>query len=364
MAVITTLMNLSGTNGARILAVFPIPAISHQTVYRALMKELHSRGHEIVIVTSFPMRDQNLVNYTEIDISNIVGLWKNNIDYHKSKEYELSLYQLMINVSKIFKEICCKILGSPEVLSLIRNGYKNGSFDLVITSWLVNPCVTGFAYHFSAPLLGISTLGLIYSGHNSIGNPTHPVYFTEAFNPYLKNPTFWQKVNRLAYYVWNMWYWHAYVVQPQDRIARRYFGENMPHLQELHDNVSLVFTALQTSHHCAVPQVPALIELGPIHLKEAKPLPKVGLFLIIYFNNFWLCTGKVLVYLILNLATLGELFCLLLLVTMPYPRVSLLTYLHMYHNCWYIYKTVVFTDVGHPQLIAKRMTMMIRSSHN
>ena len=75
-----------------------------------------------------------------------------------------------------------------------------------------------------------------------------------------------------------MWLWHTSVLPQQDKIARQNFGDNMPYLENLDKNVSLVFSALQTTHYAVTPKVPALIELGAIHLKQVKPLSKVRLY--------------------------------------------------------------------------------------
>ncbi|KAJ9591508.1 hypothetical protein L9F63_001945 [Diploptera punctata] len=267
--IILTVLDLPIVFGARILGIFPIPVMSHNIYYRALMTELHSRGHEIVIITSHPMYNTSLINYTEIDISNMIPIWKKEVKYNKIKQDAHSLISVITALGNACTEICKVLFEMQELKSL-----REGTFDLVMTGWHVHPCTYGYAYHFSAPLIGISSFGLIYESHRSIGNPTHPIYSTELFQPYLKHPTFWEKLERLEYYIWNIWWWHLDLVPQQDKIARQYFGKNMPYLEDLKNNVSLVFTAVQTNYYAAVPKVPALIEIGPIHIKEMKPMPK------------------------------------------------------------------------------------------
>ncbi|KAJ9597674.1 hypothetical protein L9F63_011476, partial [Diploptera punctata] len=238
------------------------------------MTELHSRGHEIVIITSHPMYNTSLINYTEIDISNMIPIWKNEVKYNKCKHEDDSFTSVMNALGVACTEICKRLFDMQELKLLDQGNVLNGTFDLVMTGWHMHPCTYGYAYHFSAPLIGISSLGLIYESHRSIGNPTHPIYSMEMFQPYLKQPTFWEKLERLEYYIWNIWWWHSVIVPQQDKIARQYFGKNMPYLEDLKNNVSLVFTAVQTNYYAAVPKVRALVELGPLHIKESKPLPK------------------------------------------------------------------------------------------
>jgi hypothetical protein len=59
------LLCLYGTEGARILGIFPMPAKSHMTVHSALMKELARRGHEVTVFSPFPEKSP-IPNYTDI----------------------------------------------------------------------------------------------------------------------------------------------------------------------------------------------------------------------------------------------------------------------------------------------------------
>ena len=58
------LINFS--ENAKILGIFPTPSISHQVVFRALMKDLSQRGHQLTILTTDPSKTKN-PNVTEID---------------------------------------------------------------------------------------------------------------------------------------------------------------------------------------------------------------------------------------------------------------------------------------------------------
>ncbi|XP_034826579.2 UDP-glucosyltransferase 2-like isoform X3 [Maniola hyperantus] len=55
---------------AKILAVLPVPVLSHRMVFRTLTQELTKRGHEVTVITALPLyaEDQMPVNYTEINI--------------------------------------------------------------------------------------------------------------------------------------------------------------------------------------------------------------------------------------------------------------------------------------------------------
>lgn len=58
----------ASTESARILGFFPMPAKSHQFVFRPILEELAKRGHEIVYVTGFKY-DQVPKGITQISVS-------------------------------------------------------------------------------------------------------------------------------------------------------------------------------------------------------------------------------------------------------------------------------------------------------
>jgi len=61
------LLLVTGSHGARILGVFPLPVKSHMFIQRALMLELAARGHQVTEVTPF-LESKIVPNYTQIEV--------------------------------------------------------------------------------------------------------------------------------------------------------------------------------------------------------------------------------------------------------------------------------------------------------
>ena len=64
------ILSLKGSDGARILAVFPIHSKSHFNVDSAVVKELANRGHEVTVVSPFP-EENPLPNYKDIVLKGV-----------------------------------------------------------------------------------------------------------------------------------------------------------------------------------------------------------------------------------------------------------------------------------------------------
>lgn len=64
-------------------------------------------------------------------------------------------------------------------------------------------------------------------------------------------------------------------LRSQNQLMKKYFGTDFPHLKEILRNTSLELV----NHHFSLafprPYLPNMIEIGGIHVKAPKPLPKV-----------------------------------------------------------------------------------------
>jgi len=66
--VLLALLLFSGSQGAKILGVFPYPSKSHMIIPRVLMLELADRGHQVTEVTPF-LESKIIPNYTQMEVN-------------------------------------------------------------------------------------------------------------------------------------------------------------------------------------------------------------------------------------------------------------------------------------------------------
>lgn len=119
--------------------------------------------------------------------------------------------------------------------------------------------------------------------HDAVGNPTHPVISPDLFfnmDLHENQLSFKDKLNTFSYNIWYRAVYYWYLLPRADRLARKYFGENMPYLGELAKNISLVVVNVNPVMHTVRPNVANIVEIGQLHIKSKKnPLPEV-MFLI------------------------------------------------------------------------------------
>lgn len=268
------LASLSGcATGARILAFFPIGGSSHYSIAEALLKELAARGHQVTSITSLPQKTP-LPNFRDVDISGTRGPSANSLPFEYVRARLQSTrknFHTIANVSRMYCEIA---FAQPRVRELLSGAHR---FDLVMTEIFGADCGVGFAWKFGAPLVSVlATLRTTWSLAR-VGNPSNPAYMHMTHSPYPARMSFYQ---RLVNTYWQLYYYVCYFNlnngDATDSLSRRFFGPDVPPVNRIVYNTSLVLANNHFTIGSAYPMVPNYVEIAGIHVKKPKRLPEVS----------------------------------------------------------------------------------------
>ncbi|KAJ9591510.1 hypothetical protein L9F63_001947, partial [Diploptera punctata] len=264
----------TATDGAKILGLFTIPSISHQIVYRALMKELHSRGHEIVVLTTDPIRDPKLENYSEIDLSSSYEMWKPKIAALVERRLKGgTTFSMFLEFVEVGLDLCEIELNLPKVKEILENSGSN--FDLIIMETILSPCFFVFPYKLNAPYIGITSVPPTTSTQSSVGNPANPAYSPDFILGYTDHLTFTQRFHSTLYSIALRLLDYYWIFPAHDAMVRRIFNDtSMPYIGELANNVSVLLANYHYSFYYPRPNVPNMIEIAGLHLATPGSLPK------------------------------------------------------------------------------------------
>lgn len=134
-------------------------------------------------------------------------------------------------------------------------------------------------------LEGISSMATNIYVHHGIGNPilSHSLSHPELETEISENPSFWQRL-RHFFIIWRFLYsYRTTWLSKQAALARKYFGSDIPCLNDLAKNMSLVLINQQRAISAVRPNVPKVIEIGGFHLsKKPANLSKVFSYCKIY----------------------------------------------------------------------------------
>lgn len=269
IASLALLVFLCSCEAANILGVILHTSYSHQIPYRALWRELSLRGHKLTVLTTDPMRDSNLSNLTEIDISVGYGPWENS-DIIAVSERE-NFHSVFTKMMVISEKVIEAEFNVAEVQQLLKGDAK---FDLVIAEFFY-PVTVAFSVKFDCPLIITWSTDLTGLGHEFLGNYNHILQhptFQLAFDHPL---TLAQRVFLFVGYFMEMsltWKYTGYF----DQIIRKHFGEDYPSSMEiLQERMGVAFINANPAFSNVRPLVPATVLIGGgIHVQPAKPLPE------------------------------------------------------------------------------------------
>ncbi|KAK9892167.1 hypothetical protein WA026_018369, partial [Henosepilachna vigintioctopunctata] len=263
---------LGVANCAKIFVFAYIPSISHQNVFRAIYKELSLRGHEVVAVTTDPLLDKTLTNLTEINV---------RVGYEVLKKYDFSHFRKSVmgslNLAEKFLDSFMYALElemkSTEFQELLK--YPEDYFDLLIVE-LHQPAAFGIQHKFKAPLIALSTAGCMISLPSYFGSSIHPILYPELFTDlasYDSERTMAEKIESL-YTSIRMWFWMKYKLFPDaDRNARKYFGNDMPYIEDIIRNISLLLLNVNPILSSRRPNPQNVIEYFNVHINPKNSIP-------------------------------------------------------------------------------------------
>ncbi|KYM77712.1 Ecdysteroid UDP-glucosyltransferase [Atta colombica] len=273
------------TYAKRILVISNLPSYSHQISYRGLWLELHKQGHEIVSVTTNPIQNSSLINYTEIDIN----YFYNGFPEYKSLPYlgsTLRLTTAYLNLPFLEAErnliwfvghiLNQELYKDPEMKKLYAID-SNEHFDAVIVAQGPTISLNALAYRFNAPLIGISSLDVFNHLRYTFGSLILPSHISnwQINKPNEKNMSFWRRLVNF-YDVWKQMYsWMNEHVAMEDAIAKKYLGEDLPHINDITRNMSIFLVNRHPAFVHGKPEQPNVIYYYGSHIaKVPDALPK------------------------------------------------------------------------------------------
>lgn len=117
------------------------------------------------------------------------------------------------------------------------------------------------------PVVGVTTTLIYPHNHHLIGMPLNLGIVSKNLRVYKENMTFWDRLYNVVmthHYIYKF-YEQAPV---QDAIIEKHLGPGVPSYKELEKSVALILSNSHYSFHGVEPKVPALVEIGGIHIVD------------------------------------------------------------------------------------------------
>ncbi|CAG7729478.1 unnamed protein product [Allacma fusca] len=248
-----------------ILVLCPMCSRSHKNIIEPTIEKLAARNHSVTIVSSFRtlMASPNIRDIVVMEGFNYFS-YKNPLDTRKHGP----LGMIDRNFFKAVLEGCHLTYQNQEFMKLL-----NTNFDLVIMDAFNHHCLQGFVHKLKAPVIWSMPLPAPPPFAMHFGNYLPPSFVPD---PIL---TFGGKMNifeRLLNFVGSKMYWGVYFscLGEHERIYKKYLGEDLPALADIESEVSLMLLNSHFSVNPPRPTMPDTVEIGGVHCREGRPLPK------------------------------------------------------------------------------------------
>lgn len=243
---------------------------------------------QVTVLSTFPVPQKTLPKlyhhiYTQVeDTEEWVNMRKRMLN-NETKNDENQLKRFPKTLRMIARR-SSEIVRHQTVRSLIESGQQ---FDLFILGYNLNDMMLGLAGHFRVPSVILSTIPAMKPLRDMIGNPaavsSAPLFsqankidvlsFRDRLRSFIEYTVEFLYVVHTNYFVFEPFYHEHFATI-----------ENFPTFDEVKKNVSLVLTNTHFSEGTLRPSLPALVEIGGIHIREKpNPLPKVNILTI--FSN-------------------------------------------------------------------------------
>ncbi|XP_055919609.1 UDP-glycosyltransferase UGT5-like [Eupeodes corollae] len=267
--VVLSLQALDYVESSRILAFFPAPVKSHLIIHTAITNALAERGHQLTVVTTVPLIKTN-PRYRHILLDGC-SIPK---DYFSEKINEAQpFYRQFISLTEFINDCSNVTLQHPKMRKLMAEE----RFDLVILGYFFNELHLGLGAHFKCPVVVSFMVQPVRLINHFVGNPLEGAYVPNLLSAYEQPMNFWQRLkNFLINEAFEPIMMRLFMTNQQKAFYDYNFPpEKYPSLEEMKKNVSLVLTNHHFSQGPIRPNVPALIEIGGIQIKEkSDPLPE------------------------------------------------------------------------------------------
>lgn len=236
-----------------------------------IVKELSLRGHQVVVLTSHPYNDTFLSNLTEISTNYMTNCYSGVTQTKYSTKHQTS-YEITKRILEMSSTMAEMTFNNVNFKRIYENTEEH--FDLIIVHNM-SPVFYSLSSRFKAPIISISTLDGRYNHHNSQGNINNPSIYGDIIYQDFQSRSLKSRLLRFSYYMWYHYFYYWQYLPSEDKIARKYLGNELPYLGDLENNVSAMFLNGNLFTSPIRPTVPTTVYLTQLHIRPVQELPKV-----------------------------------------------------------------------------------------
>uniref|UniRef100_A0A182NI27 UDP-glucuronosyltransferase n=1 Tax=Anopheles dirus TaxID=7168 RepID=A0A182NI27_9DIPT len=266
---------LQTSDGARILSVNVFPGRSHWVMISSILEELLDRGHEVTVITNYARKEPH-PNLTEIVIAPIYDFWAKSVKVDSLFDLtEISIHQMLMGfLYPMGIQTAEYAFTRDNVMDFLRN--DNSQFDLLLAEQFYQEAYLMLAHKYKIPIVSIGTFGFAQYMAPMMGLMSAWSHVPHEFLPFTDHMTLYQRAYNSFVSAYELFLRSWHYLPQQQAMADKYFSflpGPLPRLSELERQVSVILLNSYPPLTSTRAKVPALVQVGGLHIKEPKRLP-------------------------------------------------------------------------------------------
>lgn len=261
---------LNHGQSVKILGIFPFASYSHNVLGFRLLSELAEKGHSVTMLTPFAGNTAPK-NFKTIVLTGFIEESKKHFEQRDMfSMHDAPQIVSIAMMTQFLYHITEQTLEHPNTKNLINSEAK---FDVIIVEQFMSDALMGFCHHFNAPCIAFSSIGCSFWTNSLVGNPTNPAYIPELQSDEMPPFSFWTRFKNSFVNLFGELMYKLYVIPKHNSLMLAHFP-NAPKLTDILRNTSLVLLNSNVVINQPIPHVPNMIEIGGLHIRPPKNLPK------------------------------------------------------------------------------------------
>ncbi|XP_025408804.1 UDP-glucuronosyltransferase 2C1-like [Sipha flava] len=267
------------TNAANLLVFWPLPIPSHFYSFKPLFTELALQGHNVTVVSHFP-ESTPMANYTDITIMDETTKYNesttNRINDNLMDVINCNFFQVLSIGWTLNKRYAESILHLKNLQNFITS--ESYTFDLVLIESFYQEYTVTMGHKFNAPVICITSTLIQPTNSHWIGLPSTFSYLLDIRSRSCDHKTFYDRLKSTYLGFVQIYLERYFYIPTQEEYINKYFNyknhESRPPIDVMLSNVSLILVNGDLSVGAPRPYLPNVIEIGGLHIKVPKQLPK------------------------------------------------------------------------------------------
>uniref|UniRef100_A0A1B6DZV4 UDP-glucuronosyltransferase n=1 Tax=Clastoptera arizonana TaxID=38151 RepID=A0A1B6DZV4_9HEMI len=267
------LLSVLESQAAQILAILPVPLISHHLYFRPILRGLVDKGHNVTVITMTPEDD---ANYNQIIIERKgFDELKSHVDFFEMRKYYWFVYANMLSTLGEFSGHVT--LQHPEVQRMLHTGDYH--FDLVLVeTTFVQEAYVVFGHKFGAPVIELQSMCTSFWSNQLMSNSYPFSYFVDYRTRSDNKMDFIERLKNTILGISSIIVFRYILLPKQQALVNQYMRydgwEGRPSLIDQLTNTSLAIVNTHVALHYPQPNNPNIIYAPGVQIRAPKELPQ------------------------------------------------------------------------------------------